>query len=393
MRIALARTESFPLRIALFTPFSPEIGGGSVQLRSHLEQLTDLDVEWYYLAKNPAPGAHRHWLGEPLTPDQFLSDLSARTRFLPGSKALIQQIVAYMQADLYWIVAHYEGISVAAELNDLGKKVHLTVHDDPFGTWIRSERYRMFRPLLWPTFPKVLRAAQSIEVTSWGMRNLYRQKYGVKCFALYRHMPNLPDLNIPRDPSRLTVGHIGTLYHPEPFRHLVSACRRIAAQSNRSLRIVRIGASPEIDAVATEYPNTFEAHGDLSEENAIPLLAACDFLYAMYPGGKRYELFRKTSLPIKVSTYLQAQRPIFAHTPPDSNLACVVRQYKVGCVEESGSETRIAEKIRGLLDRPVPLENYELARQDLMGPSQLHQLGAALRGEDWQHFPESDCRS
>jgi hypothetical protein len=384
--------ESFALRIALFTPFSPEIGGGSVQLRSHLEQLSDLDVEWYYLAKKPVLGARRQWLGEPLTPNRFLSDLSARTGFLPGSKSRIQQIVAQMQADLYWVVAHYEGISVAAELNALGKKVHLTVHDDPFGTWIRSERYRMFRPLLWRTFPKVLRAAQSIDVTSWGMRNLYRQKYNVKCFALYRHLRNLPDLNIPRDLNRLTVGHIGTLYHPEPFRRFVSACKQLAAQSNRTLRIVRIGASPEIDAVAAETPDIFQAHGDLSEDSAIPLLAQCDFLYAMYPAGKRYELFRKTSLPIKVSTYLQARRPIFAHTPADSNLACVVRQNNVGCTEESGSETCIAEKIRGLLDRPVPPENYELAREDLMGASQVRQLGAALRGGDWQHFPESDCR-
>jgi hypothetical protein len=39
-----------------------------------------------------------------------------------------------MSADLYWVVAHNEGISVAAELLEMGKKVHLTVHDDPFGT-------------------------------------------------------------------------------------------------------------------------------------------------------------------------------------------------------------------------------------------------------------------
>ena len=364
-----------------------------MQLRSHLDQLTDLDVEWYYLAKKPVPGARRHWLGEPLTPNQVLSDLSARTRFLPGSKAPIQKMVREIEADLYWVVAHYEGISVAAELNDLGKKVHLTVHDDPFGMWIRSERYRMFRPLLWRTFPSILRAARAIDVTSWGMRNLYRQKYGVKCFALYRHVASLPDLNIPRDRSRLTIGHIGSLYHPDPFRKFVSALKRVASASKRSLQIIRIGSSPQLDRIALEDPDIFAAHGDVNEETAIPLLAACDFLYAMYPESKRYELFRKTSLPIKVSTYLQAQRPIFAHTPADSGLACVVRQYDLGCVDEGSHEEQLAAKIRRLLDRPVPRENYELAREDLMGAAQLLQLGAALRGEDWQHFPESDCRS
>ena len=186
----------FSLRIALFTPFSPEIGGGSVQLRSHLEQLKGLEVQWYYLSENPVPGSRSQWLGEPLTPKQFLSDLAGRTGFLPGSKAPIKGLVEQMDADLYWVVGHYEGISVAAELCDQGKKVHLTMHDDPFGTWIRSERYTAFRPLLLKTFPKLLRRAASIDVTSWGMRNLYRQKYGVKCFALYRHIAELPMLNV-----------------------------------------------------------------------------------------------------------------------------------------------------------------------------------------------------
>jgi hypothetical protein len=35
---------------------------------------------------------------------------------------------------LYWVVGHYEGISVASELIAQGKKVHLTIHDDPLGT-------------------------------------------------------------------------------------------------------------------------------------------------------------------------------------------------------------------------------------------------------------------
>jgi hypothetical protein len=349
-------------------------------------------VDWYYLANEPASGSRWHWLGKPLTPNQFLSDLSARTGFLPGSKTRVRELLKQMQADLYWVVGHYEGISVAAELNDSAKKFHLTVHDDPFGTWIRSERYRMFRPLLQRTFPQVLRAAQSIDVTSWGMRNLYRQRYGVKCFALYRHVEELPKLDSSQDERMLTIGHIGTLYHPEPFRRFVWACKKIAAEQKRSLRILRIGASPEVDEIAEQHGLSFQNHGDLEEERAIPLLAACNLLYAMYPAGKRYELFRKTSLPIKLSTYLQAQRPIFAHTPADSGLACIVSKYKIGRVCASVREGDIANHIRRILNETVPAANYELARSELMGSAQVQELAAALRGEDWSRFTEFDCR-
>ena len=378
------------MRIALFTPFSPAIGGGSVQLRSHIRQMPGLDVDWYYLAQDPAQGERWHHLGKPLPSAQFLSDLSARTGLMPGSKAAVRNLVKQIPADLYWVVAHNEGISVAAELLDLGKKVHLTVHDDPFGTWIRSDRYRLFRPLLSRTFPRVLRSAQSIDVTSWGMRNLYRQKYGVDCFALYLYVPQLPKLSTLPDPSSLTVGHIGSLYHPEPFRRFIAACKKIAAQQQRTFRVIRIGTSPAIDSIAAKDPAIFKFHPDLTEEAAMPLLAQCDFLYAMYPPGKRFELFRKTSLPVKLSTYVQAQRPVFAHTPADSTLARIVGPCNVGHVCESNQQSGISPKISELLGASIPRENFELLRQQLMGFSQLQQLQAALRGENWQHFPEFD---
>jgi hypothetical protein len=122
----------------------------------------------------------------------------------------------------------------------------------------------------------------------------------------------------------------------------VSACKKVAEQEKRSLHIIRIGSSPEMDAIAAADPEIFASHGDLIEESAIPIFATCDLLYAMYLAGKKYELFRRTSLPIKVSTYAQAQRPIFAHTPRDSTLVCVVAKYKIGEVCESELEDEIA---------------------------------------------------
>jgi hypothetical protein len=88
------------VRIALFTPFSPELGGGSAQLRSHLHYLPELDVRWYYLANQPAANSQCQWLGSRLTTTELLSDLSARSGFLPGSKSRIENLAEQMDADL-----------------------------------------------------------------------------------------------------------------------------------------------------------------------------------------------------------------------------------------------------------------------------------------------------
>jgi len=380
------------VKIALFTPFSPEIGGGSAQLRHHLAFLSGLDIEWYYLADCPASRTDPAWkyLGGRFTPAEFLGDLVARTGFLPGSTARAKQLVERIQADRYWVVGHYEGISIAAELLKQGKPVQLTIHDDPFGTWLRSERYRWFRPLLRSVFPKVLCDASGVDMTSWGMRDLYRGKYNLRCFAVYLHVPALPVLQVAPDPARLSIGHIGTLYQAEPFRRFVEVCKKIAARQNRALRIVLIGAAPEMDQFARRDPDIFESHGNLDEADAIPLLAKCDLLYAMYPSGKKFEMFRRTSLPIKLSTYVQAQRPIFAHSPADSTLARIVAPYQVGLVCESKDEGAIERRVLETLSQRVGREFFERLRNELMGPEQVQQLGAALRGEDWSKYAECD---
>src|SRR5713101_2836829 len=253
------------MRIALFTPYSPEIGGGSVQLRSHLAQLPDLSVEWSYLADAPVSGAHRHWLGPPISPAHFAWDLPATRGLRPCPS-----------------------------------KVHLT------------------------------------------------------------------------------IGHIGKLYHPGPFRQFILACRDYAANQKRTLKIVRIGACTEMDKVASENLALFESHGELLETDAFPLLSTCDFVYAMYPPGFRFQGFRRTSLPIKLSTYIQAQRPIFAHTPPDSGLAKLVSKHRVGTVCSSNRQSDIQDAVRTLLDLQITGENFDAIRDDLMGPQQLHQLRNAL---------------
>ena len=133
-----------------------------------------------------------------------------------------------------------------------------------------------------------------------------------------------------------------------------------------------------MNKASEEYPELFENLGDLEESEAIPILANCDFFYAMYPDGFLYKGFRRTSLPIKLSTYIQAQRPIFAHTPDDSNMAKVVRKYGVGTVCTSQKEMELRRSIQELMSLGIGWKQFEAARSGLMGKAQVEQLRMAL---------------
>lgn len=369
------------MRIALFTPYSPKIGGGSAQLRSLVPELREFDIDWFYLANAEVMSQAEHWLGPTLTTRQFLSDLCSRTGFLPGSRALVRNLVNHIHADLYWVVAHNEGISLAAELCEMGKRVHLTVHDDPVCMFKRSRKFRAFAPLMSRQFSKLLKSAESVDVIGPWMQDAYKQKYKVDSVPVYRFVPELPRLSFQPDPGILAIGHIGSVYHPEPIRHFLAACQRLASKTKRGFKVVRIGSSPQIDRLAFANPQIFENCGEQDEQKAIARLASCDFLYAMYPTGRHFQCFRQTSLPMKLSTYIQAQRPIFAHTPPDSGLAQLISKYAVGTVCSSENENSLEQAIQVILQAKIARDQFEALRSDLMGPHQLLLLRNALRGK------------
>jgi hypothetical protein len=62
-----------------------------------------------------------------------------------------------------------------------------------------------------------------------------------------------------------------------------------------------------------------EVAGHVSEPEGVERLRGCFMLYLNYPFGARDRVLRQTSFPTKLSTYVQAARPLLMHVPPDSS--------------------------------------------------------------------------
>jgi glycosyltransferase involved in cell wall biosynthesis len=377
------------MRIALFTPFSPDIGGGSIQLKGLLPQLAEFDIDWYYLASAKAASGVGTWLGPQLMGGPLLEDLSRASRlWLRGTSRRIREIAAHMDADLYWIVAMNEGVLVALELCASGKPMHLTIHDDPVSVFQRSTRYRLLSPLMARSFSQLLRSARSVDVISHGMLDFYREKFGIESLVVYRYVQGLPRLKdhvISTDALR--VGHIGIIYNAHQFGEFVEALRAHGRSLGVPVKLVKIGRSREFEKVQEYYPDLVEDLGELPEKAAIEELSKCNFLYSMYPDLPRFEVFRRTSQPMKLSTYIQAQRPIFAHTPEDSTLAAAVRKYRIGFVCPSSDRQGIGVALKALHQlEEIPRERFEQARTELLGIAQVRDLENTLRSSGMPFF-------
>lgn len=368
--------------IVLFTPYPPTQGGGSQNLRCALPHLKDVRVTWAYLAERQVQFPQSLYLGRP-----FLSGglLSSVVQFLQLSldtharlKSLANDLLA-LKPDKVWTVAHYEGLALADELIAQKFPLHLSVHDDPtFALVGRSRRYFLFQHLVDAQFARVLRGARSVDVTSHPMGERYLRRYGVKSVAYFPYVAALPAQPAANDASALRVGFLGTLYTPNEARRFAQALAIVQKRLGLPVEWHFWGLGVRQQAWVRQLNVPTFLHPFVTEDQLPAALASMHLLYANYPFDGTSKVFRQTSHPAKLSTYLKAQRPIFAHTPMPSSLADFVGGTGIGLVCASLQPAVIAQQLQLLHSTPIGLQQYAQARESWYGEENLARLQSAL---------------
>lgn len=370
--------------IALFSPYSPDLGGGSTNLRSLIPHLEGLRVRWLYTAARSSAFPDSVRVGPPMAGGPVCHDLSRQVALWSGLPTRTFHRVISDLTDTgssgFWIVGHNEGVMVARALARRGARVHLTIQDDvPEGIFARSRRYRPLVPLVRATYEATLRRMASIDVTSDGMQAYYREKLGLSTVVIHPFVAALPASSVPRLPlDEIRVGHIGSVYSMGEWRAFVVALGRVARKRQLRARMLMVGLASKYRALASEFPDVIEIVDDLPEAEAVERLSTCHFLYAMYPFDPRSDVFRRTSLPTKVTTYLKCLRPILAHAPEGSTLLDLVDLHHIGVACSSVADDVIEGAIERAISTTVPHEGYERTRQEVYGIENAERLRACL---------------
>jgi hypothetical protein len=312
-----AYTSASPL--LLVTAFSPaHQGGGAVIVRSHIGERGANDIVWASLAARAGTVsgrvAHRQarrsaWLSPPRHMAQSIDALADRH-----------------DAAAIWIVAHGPVLPAVAPLvHRHGRRVHVSVHDDPaWAVVARTRRELPLTPWVHKCLGDALTAATSVDVISSGMQAELGRRYGVDSVVVHRVLRDEVKPNVVYDPrsSELCIGVLGSLYARRQLDLLLRVVATAARNAGVRGRVVVIGGQdPEVIRRAGRVRGvdaTFTGH--LGESEAIELLRGAFALYLSYPAGIRARVLRRTSFPTKLVTYLEAARPLLMHTPRDSTL-------------------------------------------------------------------------
>lgn len=374
-------------RICLFTAHSPLTGGGGVILRSLIQHLPDISISWYYTGDKAVPGYENGYLGKAIMGGPFINDVWETYKMLADFKsnkinALVKKL-SEVDCDEYWIVSHNEGLRLAVELSrQQNRPVHITVHDDWAGALCaRSVRYRFLSPQAKRMTVTAFKAVTSFDVVSTGMLNYYHQLSGRTGEICHRFLPE--DLinkvhHNNSNKSKVTVGHIGSIYDKNDFVAFLWVFSEFFKAKGQQPLLKMWGCHLTINDMPPALRDYIVFYPTLPEEEVIPLLSECDFLYAMYPLSKSLRVFSQTSLPTKLSSYLQAGLPVLGHGPANSSLAEFLNAQNLGTMWTSDNKEEGFKSLERILNLKPTLNQLRATRDRYFGEKNLIVMRSAL---------------
>jgi hypothetical protein len=343
-------------------------GGGAVILRDLLGDALGDGIVWVTPSQTESDSNRCHYGLSAGSAGR--GDFSVVKDILWNARRLsveVAEIAARVNAAGVWVVLHGASVAIAANLvRERNLPVHATVHDDPvYATALRSRRLALLLPIIAKQFKEVLLGAQSVDVICQRMADRYKRKYGVDCAVLHRGLrPGVaPAPKYSLIQEGLKVGILGNIYSASSqLVALTLAVERAAVRLSIQPRLLVCGGGSTATWLRQKFAGRVEIEtpGHVSEAEGIEQLRGCGILYLNYPFGRLHRVFRESSFPTKLSTYVCAARPILIHAPPRSSLSDIPAGTNYALIWQTLNPADGATKLVEFFSEPSAAESRHL---------------------------------
>jgi hypothetical protein len=365
------------MRIALFTPFDLGTGGGATLFRSLLSRLSGAEFHWFYLSRSQSDISNTTRLGPPILGGSFPKDaINSARMFVFQSHPILAayaRTILEWSPDVVWVNAMNEGLLLGKLLADSETaRLHVSVHDDPMGLAMKSKRYRHLTRIVDLRCRSLLRRAGSVDVVSEAMGCRYESRFGVKAGVVFRYIDR-PATAVASSPADrvVKIGHVGSAYSAREVEAFFNALRKLEQSDGIQFKVLAFGRSPALESASLGFPGLVQPLGDVAEDEVVRQLADCQFVYSMYSFDSSHRIFRETSQPTKISTYLMAARPILVHSPRNSTTSKMMEKFKLGISVDSLDQSDLVEGIRRMLAFDLELAEVQKATEHYCGRRNL----------------------
>jgi hypothetical protein len=239
---------------------------------------------------------------------------------------------------------------VAAQL--LNVPLFVTVFDDQPAYLAVAGYPQWFCRLFQLQFKKTLLAARGHGVICKPMADYYKETYGIDSTVFYPGVERsscLPQKEINTQKLKpIVIGTIGTHYSDQNWLVLIGAVRLLNEKYGKNrFTILQIGnLNPSLHSPEVEVT------GWLADREFKQSLSRIDVSLVHLPFDAEYHIISQTSFPTKISSFIQAQRPLIAFGPAYSSIVTLVEEYKCGVTCISCDVASLVEVIEALVFIP-----------------------------------------
>jgi len=236
---------------------------------------------------------------------------------------------------------------VAAE--KLNVPLLVSIHDDPVER-LKIKGYPQWLLKLHESdFSKTIKSAQRCGVICDYMGDIYQEKYKINTTTLFIGVePDkcLPQKEIDLNKTPITIGSVGSMNSFQNWNKLIDAVSILNEKFGKGkFQILHIG-----DLTGDFHiPKYTEVTGWVPEEDFQRHLSRMDVGFLNWSFEPLYAEASKTSFPLKINSYIQAQIPMVAFGPVSSTIVRFIGDYECGVTCTHPSPENLSGKIEELL--------------------------------------------
>ncbi len=221
----------------------------------------------------------------------------------------------------------------------LNAPLFINIHDDPVNRLKLRNLPDWFLEWYKNQFIKTLKASEKVSVISDYMGEIYQKRYGVTTTTLFIGVETEKCfLAIPfdRDKKQIVIGSVGSMNCPKNWDLLLNSVKMLNEKyKTRYFLILHIG---NLDASLLRSQYVIET-GWLPEKEYLNYLAKIDIGFLNWSFDPLFEDSGRLSFPLKIHSYIQAQKPMLAIGPRGSSVIRFVSDKNCGiCCLENNSE-------------------------------------------------------
>lgn len=130
----------------------------------------------------------------------------------------------------------------------------------------------------------------------------------------------------------INIVFVGSTYCWKEWNAFVKSLDKIGWKLNDRKVLLHVYGKPNIKSKLYSYRNQIIYHTPIQHNHLINKIAKYDYAYLPYFYDSDKGLVVKTSLPGKLSSYIESQLPIIFHGPAYSTAASLIKKYNLGVV-------------------------------------------------------------